>query len=431
MNQKKEIGLYIIANYAYVGINAISNLFVSKLLGPVVLGVISYFNAIDSNLNSFVLGIIRSSIEREIPQIEEENQKREFGESAFTLNLICICLFSVLYLFIYILSEQSIMQHCALWLCVLSFVKGIYDCCRIWHKANFNITQVSYVMLISALAIPPVVLVLSYFFDYNGFWFGRIVIVLTSLFVILKWMPRIHLGKPSFKLVKYIFVSGGPIILFGLIQTIYQTLDKYILNYMLGFEELGYYSIGAMAFTMMLLLPQSFVGAIFPRFVARKNEDLRLMVSKYSYCIQIISVLFSIAGIIALPPLIKLFLPRYEASIPVLNTFFLGFVAYSSCQLKYVDLIRTNNIKDMLLFCAVPFVMSLFLFIVFVNSSYGICEMALLTSFNFLMLSTGVSLAWCKVNQLGLFRSTQVVGVHLFLCLITYMIINYDIFKLF
>lgn len=430
MTQKKEISLYMIANYAYVGLNAISNIFVSNLLGPTVLGAISYFNAIDSNLNSFVLGIIRSSVEREIPQLKEEKKKREFGESAFTLNLIFIVLFSILYLIISIFSEQPIMQDCALWLCSLSFVKGLYDFCRIWHKANFNITQVSTIMLISALVTPPTILASSYLFNYNGFWLGRIVIVLISLFIILRWMPRIHLRKPSIKFVKFILVSGGPIILFGLIQTVYQTLDKYILNNKLGLEELGYYSIGAMAFTMMLLLPQSFVGAIFPRFVARKDEDLRSMVSKYSYYLQLMAVFLSTVGIIVLPPLIRLWLPQYLPSIPVLNTFFLGFVAYSSCQLKYIDLIRTKYIKELLAFCIVPFVISLFLFVIFENSSYGICEMALLTSFNFFMLSTGVNIAWCKVNKLGLLESIKVIGLHLLLCLTTYTIINYDTFRL-
>ena len=75
MSNKKEIGFYMIATYIYIGMNAISNIFVSKILGPSVLGAISYFNAIDNNLNSYVLGIIRSSIEREIPQMDEEVMK--------------------------------------------------------------------------------------------------------------------------------------------------------------------------------------------------------------------------------------------------------------------------------------------------------------------------------------------------------------------
>ena len=431
MSNKKEIGFYMIATYIYIGMNAISNIFVSKILGPSVLGAISYFNAIDNNLNSYVLGIIRSSIEREIPQMDEEVMKKKFGETAFTLNLLLISIFSIVYLIISLFAEQPIMKQCALWVCALSYFKGLYDYCRIWHKANFNIIQVSSLMLISALAIPPIVLVLAYYFTYHGFWLGRLIIVLISLVLLVSWMPRIHLRRPNLMFVKYILASGGPIIIFGLIQTVYQTLDKYIINCKDGLEQLGYYSIGAMVFNMMLLLPQSFVGAIFPRFVARKNDNLKSKVDMASTVIQLICVMISCIGIIITPHVIGWFLPKYMESIPVINTFFIGFVAYSSCQLKYVDLIRTHKIKTLLFFCFIPFVITVLLFVYYAFSEYGIREMALLTSLNFFLLSTAVNYAWCKANLLNVVKTIKILSVHSFLSLVTLFLSYHDFIRLY
>lgn len=417
MKNKKEIGMYMIANYAYIGINAISNLFVSQMLGPSILGAISYFNAIDSNLNSFVLGIIRSSMEREIPQIFDDVEKKEFGEKAFTLNLILISIFSLLYLTIGVFSSSTVMYQCAMWVCVLSFIKGLYDCCRIWHKSNFNILEVSYIMLITAFAIPPIVLILSFYYSYNGFWFGRILLVLVSLAVIYKWMPSFKLKKINQSFIRHIIVSGGPIILLGFIQTVYQTFDKYIINYRLGLEELGYYSIGAMAFSMMLLLPQSFVGAIFPRFVARKDEDLKSLVFKYSTIIQLTTVALSIIGLNFLPGIIRWCLPQYEPSIPVLKMFFIGFVAYSSCQMKYVDLIRTKRIKELLSYSTIPFIISIILFCIYAVKTYNIIDMAFLTSINFFMLSTAINIAWCKANRLTIVDTIKNISIHFIFCI--------------
>lgn len=421
---KKEIGMYMIANYVYVGINAISNLFVSKILGPTTLGAISFFNAVDSNFNTFILGIIRSAIEREIPQLDDQDKKREYGEKAFLLTLFGISIFSIVYIIIVFFCEQPIMKQCALWMCVLSFVKGLYDCCRVWHKANFNILQVSYLMLLSAFAIPPIVLVLAYFFDFHGFWFGRIILVIVSLCIIIKWMPKFHLRKFDKPFIKGILYSGGPIIFFGLIQTVYQTIDKFILNSKVGLEQLGYYSIGAMAFSMMLLLPQSFVGAIFPRFVTNKEGNLITTVFDYSVFLQLGSLIVSIGGFYLVPILIESFLPNFEQSIPVINSFFFGFVSYASCQMKYVDLIRVRKIKLLLVYSIIPFIISLGLFFIFIYNNFGIKEMALLTSFNFFMLSTSLNVAWCKTNDLGVCMTLKNILIHIIFCLISLIFIK-------
>lgn len=428
MKNKKEIGLYMIANYMYIGINAISNIFVSKILGPHIQGAISYFNAIDNNLNTFVLGIIRSSVEREIPQIKEQSLKDRYGETAFTLNLFIVFLISAIYLVVYFYIDVTIMKNCALWLAMLNLIKGIYDYCRIWHKANLHISHISYLMIFSSLILPIIVLGFSFYYSYHGFWFGRILIILLSMILLIRWMPYFKLRIPTLGFIKHVVSSGGPIIFFGLIQTIFLSMDKYIINHKNGLEQLGFYSIGAMIFNMMLLLPQSFVGAIYPRFIAKQDENLKKRVERISILVQALCFLISCIGIVITPIFINWILPMYKDSIPIIKTFFFGFVAYSSSQIKYIDLIRIKMVKTLINYSFFSLIFGVIFFVYYIMSSYSIRYMALITSLNFFFLSTAINYAWCKVNNLTSLKCAKILITHIILSFITLFISYYDSF---
>lgn len=63
----KDIVYYSFATYLYTAFDSVSNLFISKILDPTSLGVINYFNAIDSNVNNVLYGTVRSAVKREVP----------------------------------------------------------------------------------------------------------------------------------------------------------------------------------------------------------------------------------------------------------------------------------------------------------------------------------------------------------------------------
>ena len=172
----KDIAYYSFATYLYTAFNSVSNLFISKILGPTSLGVINYFNAIDSNVNNVLYGTVRSAVEREVPQIKDPEEKAVYIEKSLTLNFILLLLVSFVYLTIAIFSEDNLIRYSASTVAVLNLIKGGTDFYKSWHKSLDHIRSVSLVMIFSALLIPVFVILFSHVWGLEGFWYGRIVV---------------------------------------------------------------------------------------------------------------------------------------------------------------------------------------------------------------------------------------------------------------
>lgn len=399
MNKKiiKNIALYSVANYLYTSINAISNIFVSNILGPANNGIISYYNAISTNINMVVYGTFRSSIEREVPLIESLEKKREYAQQAFSLCLICAFFFSALFIIIGFFSGDSIMEICAYMAGAMSFVACMADFYRIWNKSLNRISMVSYIMIGAALLVPVTSILFSIWFKIIGFWTGRLLmnaLVLISYLFLTHYVFRFV--KPDIYFLKRIFKSGGEIVLFGLFSTGISTMDRFFIKSTIGVEQLGFYAVGAMMMTMLMLIPTSMTGAVFPRFVGMVNENKRKTVERYSLFLEYGCVLISIVMYVTTPILIKFFMPKYVDSVPLARILLVAFVLNASVQLRYIDIIRKKEMKFLIKNASVAFIGSIVIYTFIANTCPNTICFAWGTVACFLLLSLSTNLAWSK-----------------------------------
>ncbi len=394
----RNILLYSVANYLHTGINAVANIFVSNILGPVSNGIISYYNAITTNVNQVVFGTFRSAVEREVPQIEDYQEKRHFAQQSFVISFICALIVSVLFVVFGSFSSDPTMRFCSYMVAILSLVSCLSDFYRIWVKSLNRIPEVSIVMIVTSLLIPVFAILFSYWFQLKGFWIGRIILQVISLLCFLYASKELFKFVPIEKeFLKKIFVSGGEIVLFGLFTTGITTMDRFFVKGALGLEQLGYYAIGAMVFTMLMLVPTSITGAVYPKFVGMVNQDLKDQVKQYSIYIDIMCLIVSYIVYFTIPYLIKWVMPGYLPSIPIIQVLLVAFVVYASTQLRYMDIIRKKSMKTLIVYSGIAFILGIIIFLAISKLSDNIIPFAWGTNVCFVCLSVGVNLAWGKI----------------------------------
>lgn len=401
-----KIILYSIANYIHTVINAISNIFVSNILGPTYNGVISYYNAILTNVDQVVFSTFRSSVEREVPQIENGEQKIKYAQQAQVLNFYSSLFFSVFFLFFGLFETTPFMRTSAYMVSFFSFFRSTSDFYRIWNKSLNRISLVSTIMIITSMLIPVFAILFSYWFSLHGFWIGRIIlqIVTLSCFIIIS-KEFFKLCKPDFSIIKKLLISGGEIVMFSLFVSGIQTMDKYFVKSAMGIEQLGFYAIGSMIFTMLMLIPYSITGAVYPRFVGMVNDNLEPQVRKFSIYIEILCVFAAVIVYQIIPFLIKSFMPLYEKSILIVRILLIAFVSYSSVQLKYIDIIRKKNMKQLIFNVAIAFILGILLYVFIYKYFASIENFAWGTSLCFFMLSLGVNFSWARTYHYGFRRN--------------------------
>jgi O-antigen/teichoic acid export membrane protein len=410
-----NIALYSIANYLHTAINAVSNIFVSNILGPTYNGVISYYNAINTNVDQVVFSTFRSSVERDVPQIEGAEQKFKYAQQAFVLNFISAVLFSLFFVIYGLQTTDHVMSMSAYMMAVFNLVRCYSDFYRVWNKSLNKIPLVSIIMIITSLLIPVFAVLFSYLFSIEGFWIGRILLQAITLFCFLFVSKEFfRLCKPNFSVLKQIFVSGGEIVIFALFVSGIQTMDKYFVKGALGLEALGYYAIGSMVFMMLMLVPSSVTGAVYPRFVGMVHENLKDKIKKYSIYIELLCVLVALIVYIIIPYLIEWFMPKYVNSIGVVRILLIAFVSYASVQLRYIDIIRKKNMKQLITRALVAFVIGLLCFIIVSRTDSNMSVYAWVTSLCFVFLGVGVNLAWGKTYDYCLGKRLYLVLIALF-----------------
>lgn len=402
----RNILLYSIANYLHTGINAVANIFVSNILGPVNNGIISYYNAITTNVNQVVFGTFRSAVEREVPQIEDYQGKKHFAQQSFAISFICALITSTLFVTFGFISADPTMRFCSYMVAVLSLVSCLSDFYRIWVKSLNRIPEVSIVMIITSLLIPVFAILFSYWFQLKGFWVGRIILQVLTLVCFLFASKELFRFVPIEKnFLKKIFVSGGEIVLFGLFTTGITTMDRFFVKGALGLEQLGYYAIGAMVFTMLMLVPTSITGAVYPKFVGMVNQDLKAQVKQYSIYIDIMCIFVSYIVFFTIPFLIKWVMPGYLPSIPIIQVLLVAFVVYASTQLRYMDIIRKKNMRTLIVYSGISFLIGIIIFGTISRISDNIIPFAWGTNACFLLLSIGVNFAWGRIYYGNQYRT--------------------------
>lgn len=150
--------------------------------------------------------------------------------------------------------------------------------------------------------------------------------------------------KPSYKdfrftidkpLLKMILISGMPLLVNGLIWTVVNSIDKFVILGFIDTEALGVYGIAQNAFSYMVLIPsamsQLFYAKMGKEYGKSGNVGTLVDVSmKFSAVLAAVTSLVAFVAYFFLPILVDRFMPNYSNGVPASQILILGLSVYAA-----------------------------------------------------------------------------------------------------
>ena len=138
--------------------------------------------------------------------------------------------------------------------------------------------------------------------------------------------------------MKAMIIGGMPLLINGLIWTIVQSVDKFVILGFLSTEDLGVYSVPLMGFTTMVLVPQTISQVFYIKIshLYGANHDENELLEKAAYFTRITSVISGAACIFVfyvMPVFVHFFMPMYTEGTAATQILVIGVAIYATTML--------------------------------------------------------------------------------------------------
>jgi O-antigen/teichoic acid export membrane protein len=232
-----------------------------------------------------------------------------------------------------------------------------------------------------------------------GAW-GLLVGWLLGQLVALLFLRREGRGIAPFVLVpnagtKQLLARGFPIFLFMATSLVLRTVDRLMILKFLTTEDLGYYSIGLMAVSMLLYIPDSVSYVLYPRLIARfsatGDADLtvRDAVRPLAAVAWIMPFLVGVS-VFWMRPLVGLILPRYLPGVPALSVLLFGTLGLALASIPSFYIMAIQKQVRLVPLGIGAIVLDLGLIASFLSMGYGIVGVAIAVSVGYIVYGVGL-----------------------------------------
>ena len=149
--------------------------------------------------------------------------------------------------------------------------------------------------------------------------------------------------KPSFSdfrftidrsLLRLVLISGTPLLINGLIWTVVNSIDKFVILGFINTEALGVYGIAQNAFSYMVLIPsamsQLFYVKMGKKYGASGNIEVLTEVSlQFSTILTVCTSLMALIAFFFLPAFVERFMHNYMNGVPAAQILIVGVSIYA------------------------------------------------------------------------------------------------------
>ena len=194
--------------------------------------------------------------------------------------------------------------------------------------------------------------------------------------------------------VRRTLTLGVPLIVLGVLETVFLSVDRWVIVARLSETQLGYYALGIMASNMITLIPGSVASVVYPRMLERfgtsgEPMSLRGLLIGPTRAVATLMAILIGGAVLILPSIIRFFLPKYAPSIPVLMLLIPGafFCATASIPASFVTAI--NKQHWLMAIQGVCIGLGLILSITFVSLGWGILGVAVSTFVTYVVYGVG------------------------------------------
>lgn len=339
--QGSEQILFVGATILSAGLHFIYSIYVKAYVEPLEYGMYSTCLLLQTYMAYLQLGSL-NAFNRDYPQLigaEKIDEAKKYRNTVFSFIFsaysICFIVVTISIVMIGKAKAQDSRLVIGFILTAILTVITIFENygnyrCRIDHGFKYP----SLVTICELLSIPAG-LILVPRIGYYGIFITSILAMLIGLILYF---------KPSFQdfrftidklLLRNVLISGAPLLINGLIWTVVNSIDKFVILGFISTEALGIYGIAQNAFSYMVLIPsamsQLFYVKMGKEYGASGNVNVLTEVSmKFSTALAAITSLIALFAYFFLPILVDRFMPSYSNGVPSAQILILGLSVYAA-----------------------------------------------------------------------------------------------------
>ncbi len=236
--------------------------------------------------------------------------------------------------------------------------------------------------------------VVGIYMALNGFGIWAIVIsnlvntslVTLSFWLIVKWKPKLIF---SYKVFKELFLYSSRILMFNLVNTIYNNIQALVIGKAFSTETLGYYNRGYQVPMLIMVNTDGAIHSVMFSSLSKVQDDREKFLAIYRSTIKssVFIVFPMMIGLIAVAEPLTLFLltDKWLGSVPFLqltalicmtwpfSIIYQALNAENQAKLSFRLNALSKGIALILLFISLPFGVYAFVFSAFISAIITLC----------------------------------------------------------
>lgn len=416
-NQGGEHILFVGATVMSAGIHFIYSIYVKAYVAPLEYGMYSTCLLLQTYMAYLQLGSL-SAFNRDYPQLigaGKLDKAKKYRNTVFSFLLSVYLSSLVLIIFgMIIIGNTRPLDKRFTYGFILSAVITVVTTIENYGNYRCRIEKgfkyPSLVTILELLSIP-----LGLFLVPK---FGYYAVYITSIFamligIVFYFKPSFSDFKPTFdfKLLKVVLVSGIPLLVNGLIWTVVNSIDKFVILGFIDAEALGVYGIAQNAFSYMVLVPSAMSQLFYVKMGKEYGSSgnigrLTDISMKFSSVLAAITSLVALIAYFFLPVLVYKFMPRYGNGIPASQILVLGLSIYAATLINgNILTILEKNISliiSSVCMCIFNIVCSI-AYVIFVGAKIESVALGTATSYifcSFIIIYQVHKYAGCKIIKL-------------------------------
>jgi O-antigen/teichoic acid export membrane protein len=393
------------------------NIFLTYLrpvvLGPTLYGLWSLFNLIPQYVTYAHLGI-RTGMRYRVPEClgkGELDQAKRIEATTFWCTAVFYSAVALTLLGISLWSSHTTVVRvgfAAFSLIVMLLFVMEYQFAVMKGRQEFK--RLSGFMYLRAILNFGVIVALIWSLGIYALFLG--IILPAGVVAYLATKPRYD-GKrlPPRKIARWsqagsLMRVGIPIALFNILLMLIVSADRLIIGWMEGTEQVGYYALASAGVMFLLTIARASRDVTEPVMIHQNaqspsGDTLRKSFEKPLVLTSYLQPLLLLPACFFLPPVIRLILPQYEASIVpaqilILSSFFMA-LAYGVRGFTILAKLR----RKMLVLLPLPLILNVGLNVWTLHAGYGIVGVSIASGVSFVVLFAMMAmLCWEKADSL-------------------------------
>jgi len=274
-------------------------------------------------------------------------------------------------------------------------------------EGKFNFAALAYILQ-TLIAVGAGLLLISRF-GYLGLYAQSFLSAMIGILLCYRYCFKDFRFNWNRRLIGDLLLSGIPLLVNNLIWTVVGSIDKFVILGFMDTTRLGYYSIATMAFSTMVLIPQTMSNVFYIKINKEygKNSDKKRLVEtsqKYTWLSSICTGLICLVAYYLLPIFVKVVMPNYDNGVYAAQITIIGIAIYSSTMLfgNIFTILRENKalILNSISLCIIGLVLSVSFVLVF---GKRIEMVAFGTTISYLLYSVMLVAKLRKITGLSIF----------------------------